>query len=702
MGNSESNFCQNSNYMCNIFPIKNNDKRKSITMHIKNKSHSSFDSSIPISSQNQIENGGKIYDLSNSSYFKKQNKNSQKFFLLNPNTKQNKEIKLNNICKTITRIGDSKETMLFQRNNSSLNIKENKKILIIPDLKHNFENKSLLLKNDNIRKKIKLDFQYKNNISYEEEEDTINNLSQEEISINSNHDSLNNSPKINVKINNEKINENEINDKKENENENKINYKKENENINNNEKENENNNQIKNEENNSNNKKGNENYCQNEKEDIKNIIEKDELNNRKNCESNRISEKDIELFEKSFKSNSSKEKDIISQKNILKGLKIFNFKYSNEFHNKKLNKGHSTNRGISINNFKDNNNHFDKRINSSSHSIPDKRHIDSNKPLNYFTIKRQIKSSLCPLNKNSFNIIFYKEDNSKQYSYFKNGIANGITKYIINQKNSIVFEGEFENGYPKGYGKYSLRKEGRKYEGIWDKEIILGIEEYRDGTVYMGDFKNNKKEGIGIYRWPDGTIYYGEWKSDNMDGFCHIKYFDDRLFTGQIENGRKNGYGEFSWKPTRKYIGNYTNDLKEGFGIYIWNIKSFQVFVGFWHEGKMEGIGLMINGDKRYYGKWYEGEKVECFKNEKDLEMKYKSTKLKMANNLIRRRSMINIQNDKNKIDIKINNNKYQSSKKIYQIKAKHEIEKCINFLCKDFKFIKCFIMKLFINSNKF
>ena len=111
----------------------------------------------------------------------------------------------------------------------------------------------------------------------------------------------------------------------------------------------------------------------------------------------------------------------------------------------------------------------------------------------------------------SFNIIIYKEDNSKQYSFFKNGLASGATKYIIDK--NIIFEGEFKDGYPKGYGKFTLLNECRCYEGIWDKSIMIGIESWKDGTLYIGEFKDNKKEGVGMYRWPDGTIYYGELKN---------------------------------------------------------------------------------------------------------------------------------------------------------------------------------------------
>ena len=33
-------------------------------------------------------------------------------------------------------------------------------------------------------------------------------------------------------------------------------------------------------------------------------------------------------------------------------------------------------------------------------------------------------------------------------------MPNGITKFVIDEENNIIFKGEYENGYPKGYGLY--------------------------------------------------------------------------------------------------------------------------------------------------------------------------------------------------------------------------------------------------------
>jgi L1 cell adhesion molecule like protein len=36
---------------------------------------------------------------------------------------------------------------------------------------------------------------------------------------------------------------------------------------------------------------------------------------------------------------------------------------------------------------------------------------------------------------------------------------------------------------------------------------------WEDGRSYVGEYKNDKKEGIGMFTWPDGRIYNGQWKN---------------------------------------------------------------------------------------------------------------------------------------------------------------------------------------------
>jgi hypothetical protein len=77
------------------------------------------------------------------------------------------------------------------------------------------------------------------------------------------------------------------------------------------------------------------------------------------------------------------------------------------------------------------------------------------------------------------------------------------------------------------------------------------------------------------------------------------------------------GYGEFSWKDGNRYYGYYVSDKKEGFGVFHWP-NSEKVFVGFWKNGKQEGVGKKLAVGKVKYCYWKNG---KIFKDYDGLEM---------------------------------------------------------------------------------
>ena len=60
---------------------------------------------------------------------------------------------------------------------------------------------------------------------------------------------------------------------------------------------------------------------------------------------------------------------------------------------------------------------------------------------------------------------------------------------------------------------------------------------WANGAKYVGQYVNNKIEGIGQYTNHMNNTYKGQWK-----------------------NNQKNGNGTFTWNNGALYIGNYLND----------------------------------------------------------------------------------------------------------------------------------------------
>lgn len=73
-------------------------------------------------------------------------------------------------------------------------------------------------------------------------------------------------------------------------------------------------------------------------------------------------------------------------------------------------------------------------------------------------------------------------------------------------KNGDVYEGQFKDDKRDGEGKIQanslgvmIYKNGEKYDGQWsdDKKGPQGTHYYLDGSKYEGDIANNMKEGHG-------------------------------------------------------------------------------------------------------------------------------------------------------------------------------------------------------------
>jgi hypothetical protein len=97
-----------------------------------------------------------------------------------------------------------------------------------------------------------------------------------------------------------------------------------------------------------------------------------------------------------------------------------------------------------------------------------------------------------------------------------------------------------------------------------------------------------------------------------MHGNGIIFFIDERVYRGEWLQNKMHGYGEFLWPDGRKYIGYYIEDKKEGFGIFYWN-KPNKTYIGFWKNGKQEGLGCLVNQTSLLYGTWRDGINIKYF-----------------------------------------------------------------------------------------
>ena len=115
-----------------------------------------------------------------------------------------------------------------------------------------------------------------------------------------------------------------------------------------------------------------------------------------------------------------------------------------------------------------------------------------------------------------------------------------------------------------------------------------GIKKERDGSYYIGEWKNNLRDGYGAVFGVDGQVYIGFWEADQPVGIFACVYAPDSpyvLFKGQFDKNMFNE-GTAFFADGRIYHGLFTE----------------------WRGSEFDGEGALMFRDGRIYaGRWKSG-----------------------------------------------------------------------------------------------
>ena len=137
--------------------------------------------------------------------------------------------------------------------------------------------------------------------------------------------------------------------------------------------------------------------------------------------------------------------------------------------------------------------------------------------------------------------------------------------------------------------------------------------------TYIGDVKDNKKDGKGLQVWINNKYgierYEGDWKDNNMYKKGKITYTNGNIYEGEILQIDRDlvaplGKGIMIYAFGDKYEGEMYRNWKQGNGIMTY--RNGDIYDGEWKEDEKYGKGIMIyaNGDK-YEGKWINNNKSQ-------------------------------------------------------------------------------------------
>lgn len=84
------------------------------------------------------------------------------------------------------------------------------------------------------------------------------------------------------------------------------------------------------------------------------------------------------------------------------------------------------------------------------------------------------------------------------------------------------------------------------------------------GNKYVGEFRNNERNGQGIATFTDGNKYVGEFKGDKFNGKGIYYFHTGSKYIGEFKDDKYHGQGIYTWPDGRKELGEYKNDELDG------------------------------------------------------------------------------------------------------------------------------------------
>lgn len=259
---------------------------------------------------------------------------------------------------------------------------------------------------------------------------------------------------------------------------------------------------------------------------------------------------------------------------------------------------------------------------------------NSEEYLNYQTLESDLDVNLFPEaahvyignifnnKKDGYGLEVFPNQEARYFGRFLNGNRINIGKFSIhNDSKCYSYSGYIDNLYANDFGIYQDEDTQLKYVGQWSSSMRsgIGIEKYKDNSLYRGEFLNGKKHGVGEYKWMDNSWYAGEWSENILEGYGIYKFKDGSSYSGQWKNNKMDGLGDFTYQEQKTYFGYFKNDQRNGFGIVIWYNEP-KAFVGYWKNNTQSGPGKFISNGKARFGVWKEGKMAEKSKSLADVK----------------------------------------------------------------------------------
>lgn len=195
------------------------------------------------------------------------------------------------------------------------------------------------------------------------------------------------------------------------------------------------------------------------------------------------------------------------------------------------------------------------------------------------------------------------------YGQAANGKRHGLG--VSEFSNGDVYIGEFTDNFRQGQGSFYWGNTldevfGHVYIGTFKDGWRTGRGTYLwpDGDIYEGNFDQNDRTGRGIYYFYDGAIYEGDFVDNEFDGEGVFYYLNGDVYEGDFIVGDRTGQGTLYYGSNDDYYtGGFLNGRFNGFGEYFFS--GGAVHRGNFFDNKPSGSGTRTySGGGRFVATW--------------------------------------------------------------------------------------------------
>ena len=113
----------------------------------------------------------------------------------------------------------------------------------------------------------------------------------------------------------------------------------------------------------------------------------------------------------------------------------------------------------------------------------------------------------------------------------------------------------------------------------------FGTTTFPNGDKYVGEYKDDKRNGQGTYTSANGNKYVGEYKDDKRHGQGTYTFPNGEKYVGEFKDGDFNGQGTYTWANRNKHVGEHKDGKRNGQGT-LFRADGSVVSAGIWADGQ--------------------------------------------------------------------------------------------------------------------